>query len=467
MAKHYIEVCDQSFGTSLELLGINLDTSFIFSALQMAKECGLSHFEALNKDRFFSLAKQKENPLHYLMSFQENCQLEANLQINAFSLAPFSNELISNEFIEFFVKAIAKSGATTLGVYDILNDMKNLQLINFLAKDEGLLFEAIIFLDQEKNFFDDESLIQKKLYQLLDHGIEFDSLYFLDTTGIIAPKKVYETIKEAKRLLGKEQFIRFGVLKGGNFGIASYMGAVAAGANSIDVSLGALSSNLTSPSLESLLLAFDKEVGIIDLNEQKLQEYSRYLFSKAANLKFNNCFLYTLAPFHTKLFLSEAKRVFQKDRTLFFKILKAIQKVKKDCGYAPYSFEMSEIYWAQAFLNVMHGEYEILDEKLCNILLGYFGHTPIAIKPELFEKAQKTSQKMPCFKEPFDCIVQKKENSLKYWTLFLQENGYEANDKNLFLAYLLQEECLDILQDSSLETLLHTLESLKKKENLE
>ncbi len=466
MAKHYIEVCDQSFSTSLQLLGATPDVSFVFSALQMAKECGLSHFEALNKDRFFSLAKQKQNPMHYLMSFQENCQLQANLQVNAYALAPFSNNVISYEFIEFFVKAIANNGAISLGAYDILNDMKNLSYISSLAKKEGLFFEVILFLDFESNFFKDETLFTKKIYELLESAVEFDSIYFLDPTGLIAPATIYNYIKEAKKLLGQEQFVRFGLLKSGNFAIASYLAAIEAGVNSLDVTLGALSSPLSAPSLESLLYALkDKDVAIVDLKEKKLQEYSRYLYTKVAQIqKQNNYFFYNFTPFHPQLFLDDALKSFKKDKTIFFKTLDTLNKVKIKAGYAPYSSEISKIYWAQAFLNVLHGPFEIMDEDFSKLLLGYYGHTPIVVDPVLFKKAQESTQKVPCLKEPINCVGQKKENSLKYWSLFLQENGFEINNKNLFLAFLLQESSLDVLQDSSLENLLQTLELLKRNE---
>jgi pyruvate carboxylase subunit B len=68
-------------------------------------------------------------------------------------------------------------------------------------------------------------------------GHSFDSVCFKDASGTSVPAKVFETIKQARALLGKDVHLVFHSHETAGVGVAQYLAAINAGADQVDLSL--------------------------------------------------------------------------------------------------------------------------------------------------------------------------------------------------------------------------------------
>jgi pyruvate carboxylase subunit B len=83
----------------------------------------------------------------------------------------------------------------------------------------------------------DVEFYERVLRSILDAGIEFDSLAFKDASGTSAPRKVFETVKRTREILGADADIRFHSHETAGTGLAAYLAALEGGANCIDLSI--------------------------------------------------------------------------------------------------------------------------------------------------------------------------------------------------------------------------------------
>ena len=72
----------------------------------------------------------------------------------------------------------------------------------------------------------DVAFYEKVLRSILDAGIPFDSLAFKDASGTSTPRKVYETIKRTREILGADAHIRFHSHETAGTGLACYLAAL-------------------------------------------------------------------------------------------------------------------------------------------------------------------------------------------------------------------------------------------------
>ncbi len=75
----------------------------------------------------------------------------------------------------------------------------------------------------------DVAFYEKTLRNILDSGIEFDSVCFKDASGTANPRKVFETISMARKLLGEEVHLRLHTHETAGVSVASYLAALELG----------------------------------------------------------------------------------------------------------------------------------------------------------------------------------------------------------------------------------------------
>ena len=71
-------------------------------------------------------------------------------------------------------------------------------------------------------------------------------------------------------------------------------------------------------------------------------------------------------------------------------VLKEVPEVRKDAGYPPLVTPSSQIVGTQAVFNVLMGRYKVLTGEFADLMLGYYGTTIGAARPQVMARLRKT-----------------------------------------------------------------------------
>ena len=107
---------------------------------------------------------------------------------------------------------------------------------------------------------------------ILEAGIPFDSLAFKDASGTSNPRKVYETIKRTREILGADAHIRFHSHETAGTGLAAYLAALDGGADGIDLSMKPVSGGTAQPDIVSMWHALKGTEYDLGLDIEKILE---------------------------------------------------------------------------------------------------------------------------------------------------------------------------------------------------
>ena len=127
----------------------------------------------------------------------------ANFQTLSRGINTVALDTGSREIVDLHAKMFKNMEQQQLN-FDALNDVSNLQYSAECVNKHGLKHEAVItMMDLPPGCVGAHTVdfYENILKQILDAGMKFTSLCFKDASGTSHPKKVYETIKMARRLL--------------------------------------------------------------------------------------------------------------------------------------------------------------------------------------------------------------------------------------------------------------------------
>jgi pyruvate carboxylase subunit B len=126
---------------------------------------------------------------------------------------------------------------------------------------------------------------------------------------------------------------------------------------------------------------------------------------------------------------------------LFPKILKEMPEVVRKGGFGTSVTPVSQFYFQQAYLNVVVGRWQRIAPDYGDMVLGYFGQTPVPPDPEIVRLAGK-QRKKPVFRgDPLDLT----EPGIPKAKKLLLENNLPATDENIFIIASCEEKGLDFL----------------------
>ena len=283
MKKKYIDIMDTTFRDGFQsVFGGRVLMKDFLPALDAAKEIGIEHFEFGGGARFQSLFFYlRENAFDMMDAFREKVGPEANLQILARGINTVMLDTGSREMIDLFAKMFAKHGTTTVRNFDALNDVDNLEYSAKCIKKYGMKHEVVITimdLPPGCSGAHTPEFYEKTLREILDRGIEFDSLAFKDASGTSSPQKVYDTIKMARKILGKDVHIRLHTHETAGVSVACYLAALEAGVDGIDLAAAPVSGGTSQPDIITMLHATKgKPYDLGGLDMEKVLEYEEVL----------------------------------------------------------------------------------------------------------------------------------------------------------------------------------------------
>jgi pyruvate carboxylase subunit B len=431
-----------------------------FPAVEAAKEAGIKHFEFGGGARFQSLFFYlQENAFDMMDRFREIVGPEANLQVLSRGINTVMLDTGSREMIDLFAEMFKKHGTTTVRNFDALNDVDNLIYSGQCIKKHGLNHEVVVTmmdLPPGCEGAHDVTFYERTLRNILDSGLEFDSVCFKDASGTSNPHKVYETIKMARNLLGKDAHLRLHTHETAGVSVAAYLAALEAGADGIDMAASPLSGGTSQPDILTMLHATKgTDYNLGDLQLPKILKYEERLHTCLEDYMIppEATHVSPLIPFSPMPggALTANTQMMRDSGNLnrFDEVILAMKEVVERGGYGTSVTPVSQFYWQQAYSNVMFGPWKQMAPGYGKMVLGYFGKTPVEADKEIIKMASKQLKLEPTKENPLDIADRDINKSIAYWTKVLEDEELEVTKENIFIGVSCDKKGIAFLKGES------------------
>lgn len=457
MGKKLIKVMDTSFRDGFQsVYGARVFVDDFLPALKSAVDAGIRHFEVAGGARFQSpIFYCNENAFETMDKIRAAVGPDINLQSLARGVNVVGLDSQPRDVIDLHAKMFKKHGVTTVRNFDALNDVNNLLYSSQCIKKHGLKHEVTITMMELPigcTGAHDVEFYERVLRSILDAGIEFDSLAFKDASGTSSPRKVFETIKRTREILGADADIRFHSHETAGTGLSAYLAALEGGANCIDLSMKPVSGGTAQPDIVSMwhaLKGTEYDLGIdvekILQTEEIFKECMKDYFLPPEALAVNPMIIQSPLPGGALTANTQMLR----DNNLMDKypqVVAAMKEVVEKGGFGTSVTPVSQFYFQQAFNNVMFGSWKKIAEGYGKMVLGYFGKTPCAPDPEVVKIAEEQLGLQPTTETVVDINDKDETKGLKAAQKRLEDAGLEVNDENLFISAACKEKGILFLQ---------------------
>ncbi len=457
MAKKLIKVMNTAFRDGFQsVFGARVYTKDFLPAVEAAKDAGISHFESGGGARFQSLYFYcNEDAFDMMDAFRQTVGENVNLQTLARGINVVGLESQSRDIINLHARLFKKHGVTTIRNFDALNDVNNLDYSGRCIKEAGLKHEITITMMELPPGCEGAhtpEFYMKILKQILDAEIPFDSICFKDASGTSVPSKIYETVKQARKLLPPRTYIRVHTHETAGTGVTSYRAALDAGADGIDLSMAPCSGGTAQPDIITMwhaLRGSDYDLGV---NIDKVVQ---------AEAVFKVCMKdYFIPP--------EASRVepiipwspmpggaltantqMMRDNDIMEKypeVIQAMGETVRRGGFGTSVTPVSQFYFQQAFNNVMFGPWEKIAEGYGKMVLGYFGKTPFPPDEEIVKLASKQLNLQPTTRSPMEINDEDPDKGIQAAKKQLLQADLELTDENIFIAATCKDKGIAFLK---------------------
>ncbi len=446
MSKKLIKVMDTSFRDGFQsVYGAKVLVDDFIPALQAAVDAGLTHFETAGGARFQApIFFCNENAFETMDKIRAAVGPDVKLQSLARGVNVVGLNSQSRDVIDLHAKMFAKHGVNVIRNFDALNDVNNLIDSAHSIKKHGLQHEVTITMMELPYGCEgahDVAFYERVLRNILDSGLPFDSLAFKDASGTSNPRKVYETVKMAREILGQDAHIRFHSHETAGTGLAAYLAALEGGADGIDLSMKPVSGGTAQPDIISMwhaLKGTDYDLGLdikkIMETEEIFKECMKDYPIDPISLAVNPILIQAPLPGGaTATTVNQLKDMGMLDK--FPKLIANMKECVERGGFATSVTPVSQFYAQQSFLNaISETPWEKANPGYAKMLLGYFGKTPCEPDPELVKWAEEKTGLKPTTEKVVDLNDKDPEKGLKAAEERLKAAGLPVTDENLFIA---------------------------------
>ena len=457
-----IKVMDTSFRDGFQsIYGAKVLVDDFIPALQSAVGAGLKHFETAGGARFQApIFFCNENGFETMDKIRAAVGPDVKLQSLARGVNVVGLNSQPRDIIDLHAKMFAKHGVNVVRNFDALNDVNNLIDSANSIKKYGMQHEVTITMMELPYGCEgahDVAFYEKVLRNILDSGLPFDSLAFKDASGTSNPRKVYETVKMARELLGQDAHIRFHSHETAGTGLAAYLAALDGGADGIVLAMKPVSGGTGQPDIISMwhaLKGTDYDLGIdikkIMETEEIFKECMKDYPISPISLAVNPILIQAPLPGGaTATTVNQLKDMGMLDK--FPKLIANMKEVVERGGFATSVTPVSQFYAQQSFLNaITEHPWEKANPGYAKMLLGYFGKTPCEPDPELVKWAEEKIGMQPTTEKVVDINEKDPEKGVEAAKKRLEEAGLPTTDENIFIS----AACKDGNVDKGIEFLL-------------
>ena len=431
---------DTSFRDGFQsVFGARALTEDFLPAVEAAVDAGITHFEAGGGARFQSLFMYcDESAFDMMDQFRNAVGPDVKLQTLARGINVVALGQQPKDMIDLHAKMFKKHGMTRIRNFDALNDVNNLIYSGQCIKNAGLEHEVVITmmeLPRGCSGAHDAEFYAKTLRAILDADVPFDSVCFKDASGTSNPSKVHETFKAARQLLGDEVELRMHTHDTCGTGVSQYVAAINGGANGICVARKPLSGGTSQPDLFSVWHALKGTQYTLDIDIDKVMEanavsqecFKDYFFPPEA-LSIDSDVVFSPMPGGALT----ANTMMMRDTGtlhLFPQVIKAMSECVARGGFGTSVTPVSQFYFQQAFANVTQGPWKKMTDGYGQMVLGYFGKTPVAPDEEIVKIASEQLGKPVFSGDPLSVL----EPGIPKAKKILEDNGLPVTDENIFI----------------------------------
>ncbi len=453
---------DTSFRDGFQsVFGARVLVDDFLPALKSAVDAGIKHFEVAGGARFQApIFFCNENAFETMDKIRETVGPDIKLQSLARGVNVVGLNSQPRDVIDLHAKMFAKHGVNVIRNFDALNDVNNLIDSANSIKKYGLQHEVTITMMELPYGCEgahDVEFYKQVLRNILDAGIPFDSLAFKDASGTSHPRKVYDTVKMAREMLGADMPIRFHSHETAGTGLACYLAALDAGADGIDLSMKPVSGGTAQPDIISMWHALRGTEYDLGLDIKKIME-TEEIFKDCmkdynvspVSLAVNPILIQAPLPGGaTATTIDQLKDMGMLDK--FPKLIENMKEVVSRGGFGTSVTPVSQFYAQQSFLNaISEHPWEKANPGYAKMILGYFGKTPCEPDPELVKWAEEKTGLQPTTEKVVDINDKDPEKGLKAAEERLKAAGLPVTDENLFIA----AACKDGNADKGIDFLL-------------
>lgn len=466
---------DTSFRDGFQsVFGARVLSEDFMPAVEAAASAGITHFEAGGGARFQSLFMYcGESAFSMMDKFRQAAGPDATLQTLARGINVVALSSQPRDMIDLHAKMFKKHGMTHIRNFDALNDVRNLEYSAQCIKNAGLHHQVVVTMMELPpgcRGAHDAEFYTATLKKILDSGLPFDSVCFKDASGTSNPKKVFDTVKSARQLVGQDVVLWVHTHETAALGVAQYTAAIEAGCDGICVARAPVSGGTSQPDMISMWHALKGTGYSLDIDVNKILD---------ANAVFKECLEDYYFPPEAMRVSSEvllspmpggaltANTMMMRDTGtlhLYPRVIEAMSECVAKGGYGTSVTPVSQFYFQQAYANVVHGPWKKITNGYGNMVLGYFGRTPVEPDPQIVKIAEEQMEK-PQFKgNPLDIL----DPGIPKAKEILEKEGLSVNDENLFIIGALQtpggNKGLDFLKGNYSINVRKLSEELKNKQ---
>ena len=431
---------DTSFRDGFQsFFGARVLSDDFIPAVEAAAHAGINHFEAGGGARFQSLFMYcGESAFDMMDRFRQAAGPDANLQTLARGINVVALSQQPKDMIDLHAKMFKKHSITHIRNFDALNDVRNLEYSGECIKHAGLHHQVVVTLMELPpgcTGAHDAEFYLKTLREILDSGLPFDSVCFKDASGTSHPRKVYETVKGARELLRDDVIIWVHSHETAAQGIEQYTAGIEAGCDGICLARAPVSGGTSQPDLISMWNALKGTNYTLDIDINKILE---------ANAVFKECMKdYYFPPealkVSSEVLLSPmpggaltANTMMMRDTGtlhLYPKVIEAMSECVAKGGFGTSVTPVSQFYFQQAYANVTQGPWKKITEGYGNMVLGYFGRTPVEPDPVVVKIAEVQMKKQRFEGNPVDIL----DPGIPKAKEMLEREGLPVTDENIFI----------------------------------
>ena len=456
MSKKLIKVMDTSFRDGFQsVFGARVLTKDFLPALKSAVEAGINHFEVAGGARFqVPIFYCNENAFDMMDKVRETVGPDVNLQSLSRGVNVVGLVSQTRDVIDLHAKMFKKHGVTTVRNFDALNDVNNLIDSGNSIHNHGLKHEVTITLMDLPIGCEgahDVAVYERVLRNILDAGIPFDSLAFKDASGTSHPRKVYETVKRTREILGADAHIRFHSHETAGTGLACYLAALDGGADGIDLAMKPVSGGTAQPDMISMWHALRDTEYDLGIDVKKIIE-TEHLFKECMKDYYLSPEAMAVNPLVVQsplpggaLTTNTVKMREAGIMDKFPEVLAAMEEVVAKGGFGTSVTPVSQFYYQQAFSNVMQGKWNKIAEGYGKMVLGYFGKTPCEPDPEIVKLASEQLGLEPTTEKVVDINEKDPSKGVEAAKKMLRDAGLEETEENIFIAASCTNQGIDFL----------------------
>ena len=438
--------------------GARVFTADFLPAVEAARHAGFTHFEAGGGARYQSLYLYcNEDAFDMMDTFRTTAGPDANLQTLARGVNVVGLDSQPSDIIDLHARMFKKHGMTTIRNFDAMNDVRNLSYSGQCIADAGLQHEVVVSLMELPPGAIGEGAHTPEFYtsvlrSILDVGVPFTSVCYKDASGTSVPSKVYESIKQARQLLGDDVHLRLHTHETAGVSIMQYMAALDAGADGIDLCMAPCSGGTSQPDVVAMWHALRGTDYDLGLDIDKVLE---------ATEVFKECMKDYLLPLEAKTVdpwipyspmpggALTANTQMMRDNNLLDRypaVIKAMSEVVRRGGFGTSVTPVSQFYFQQAFNNVILGPWTRIADGYGKMVLGYFGKPPVPADPEIVAIAQEQLGLPPTTDDPRALNDADPAKGIGAATARLTEAGLPVSDENIFISASLKEKGVTFLK---------------------